>query len=477
MLNLKSAKTVISDLEKAARQGKIAKIEGFGEKSQHDILESIALYKSLGGRERRMPLPTAGELAKKIVSYLKRYSETLDIAPMGSLRRMKETVGDIDLAVATTKPDKVIQAFLSFPGISKIVEEGKEGATILLQNDEHIDLRIIDPQRWGSMLQYFTGSKNHNINLREFALKKNLSLNEYGIKNLKTGKMNTFKTEKDFYKFLGLPWIPPEIREDRGEIEVAINSKLPHLVELADVRGDLQVHSNYPIKPSHDLGRDSMEDILHKAKSLGYEYIAFTEHNPNVSNLKEKEIIEIMKRRKSKIEQLKSKTKSIRILNLLEIDILANGKLALPENAFAYIDAGLASIHSSFNQDKDAMTNRILKGLSHPKIKIYAHPTARLINKREGIKADFNVIFNFCAKQKKALEINSYPLRLDLPDDLIIDAKKKGCKFSLGTDAHDSAGMFLMPYGVAMAKRGWLTKNDIINTMEYNELYSWLTRR
>lgn len=473
-LDLKSAKTAVEDLEKAAKDGKIASIEGFGEKSEKDILESIALFRSLGGRERRMPLPQAGELAESIVEHLKKNKNVEKIMTLGSLRRMVSTIGDVDLAVATTDPEGVTETFLTFPGITKVVEKGKGGATVLLGNSEHVDMRIIEPQKWGSMLQYFTGSKNHNIKLREYGLKKQYSLNEYGIKNVKTEKLNTFSSEEKFYEFLGLPWIPPELREDHGEIEAAESGKLPKLIELKDIKSDLQIHSSFPIEPSHDLGKDSMEDIVKKAQSLGYEYIAFTEHNPSISTHNEQQIVEIMKKRKDKIEQLKDSTKSVRILNLLEIDILADGNLALPEKAFDYIDAGLASIHSSFTKDSDEQTKRVLKGLSHPKIKIYAHPTGRLINKREGIKADFEEIFKYCKEKGIALEINAYPLRLDLPEELVFQAKKIGCKFSLGTDAHDLSGMDLMRYGVAMARRTWLEKHDILNAMEYNEIYSWL---
>jgi len=474
-LGLKNKNTAIADLQKAAREGKIAPLEGFGEKSQQDILKSIDLYRNLGGKEQRMPLPFASNIASDYVSYLEKLKSTQNIATLGSLRRSLPTIGDVDLAVATDNPPETIHSFIAYPSVSRVVEEGSEGATVLLQNSEHVDLRIIDKKRWGSMLQYFTGSKKHNIRLREYALKKGYSLNEYGIKEVKTGKMHLFETEESLYKFLGLLYIPPEIREDRGEIEAAEKNQLPDLIQLSQVKGDLQVHSSYPIEPSHDLGADTMKDMINKAKKLGYKFVAFTEHNPSISKHTTAQIIEIMKKRKAKIEQLKDSTKSVRILNLLEIDIMTDGVLALPDKALDYIDAGLASIHSSFNQPPEQMTRRVLKGLSHPKIKIYAHPTGRLINQREGIKAQYSEIFTYCAQNHKAIEINAYPLRLDLPDDLIIEARKKGCKFTLGTDAHDISGMDLMTYGVSLARRGWLTRHDILNALEYNELYQWLT--
>ncbi|MBI4067252.1 hypothetical protein HY407_02620, partial [Candidatus Gottesmanbacteria bacterium] len=303
------------------------------------------------------------------------------------------------------------------------------------------------------------------------------SLNEYGIKDIKTKKMKEFDSEERFYRYLGLDWMPPELREDRGEVEAARNHRLPNLVEIQDIKGDLQIHSDYPIEPSHDLGQNSMEEILAKAKELNYQYVAFTEHNPSVSMHTKNQIINIMKRRKAMIEQIRESTKSVRILNLLEIDILASGKLSLPDEAFEFIDAALVSIHSSFNQNKIDMTKRVLNGLSHSKAKIFAHPTGRLINQREGINLDFNQIFSFCAKHNKALEINSYPNRLDLPDNLVKEALGFGIKFTLGTDSHEIKGMDLMPYGVAVARRGWLEADDIWNTKSYNEVLRWLKEK
>lgn len=474
-LKLGNPATALDDMKKAAEDGQIAKIEGFGEKSQNLILSSLSEYRKVGHKEKRMPLPYAHTLAMEIVEYIKQNEAVANIETLGSLRRMAATIGDIDIAVATNDGESVIDWFQQFPKISKVIERGKGGTSVVLGGGQHVDLRVIRPLAWGAMLQYFTGSKNHNIRLRELALKKNLSLNEYGIKNLKTETVRGFATEKDFYNFLGLAYIEPEIREDRGEIEAAQNNKLPKLVNQKDVRGDLQIHSNFPIEPSHDLGKNSMEEILDKAKTLGYEYIAFTEHNPSISQHTNSQIVNIMKKRYDKIEQLKSSTKSVRILNLLEIDIAADGTLAYPEEAFQYIDAALVSIHSSFNQPKEQMTKRVLNGLSHPKAKILAHPTGRLINRRTGIALDFDQIFEYAAKHQKAIEINSYPDRLDLPDALVYEARKYDVKFTLGTDSHDVSGMDLMYYGVSVARRGWLEADDIWNTKSYNELYNWLS--
>lgn len=474
LLRLANPKTVIDDLEIAAKENKIAQIEGFGEKSQEDILEAIEAYRKGKDREERMPLPYAYQLAQDIVSFLKSHKSVLNIEPLGSLRRQVSTIGDIDLAAATNEPAKVIDHFLAYPKKEKLIEKGSEGATITLKTGQHIDLRIIKPDAWGSMLQYFTGSKSHNIHLREYAGKIGLSLNEYGIKKLTTQKIKKFDSEEKFYHFLDLEWIPPELRENTGEIEAALKHSLPKLVELKDIHGDLQIHSSFPIESSHDLGLNTMEEIIEKAKELKYKYIAFSEHNPSVSTHTVEEIVTIMKDRYRKIEQLKKSTKSVRILNLLEIDILADGRVSLPEEAMEYIDAALVSIHSSFTQTKEQMTQRVIKGLSHPKAKILAHPTGRLLNQRESIALDYDLLFAFCAKNNKALEINAYPNRLDLPDRLVKEAKDYGIKFTLGTDAHDINGMELMPYGVAVARRGWATPDDILNCLSYNDLYRWI---
>ncbi len=476
-LKLGKSSDVIKDLYHAAKAGKIASLPDFGEKSQKDILESIIRFRKQGQKAKRMALPFAHSLALEVVDYLKSSPEILKIETLGSLRRMVATIGDIDLAVATEKPEVVLDHFVRFPKAIKLIERGKEGASMILGGGQHVDLRVIHPTAWGSMLQYFTGSKSHNIRLREFALKKGLSLNEYGIKDLKTNKLKEFATEEEFYRYLGLSLVPPEIREDRGEIEAALKGLLPKLISLSQIKGDLQIHSSYDLEPSHDLGKNSMEETITKAKELGYEYIAFSEHNPSVSKHTSQQIIDIMKRRNDKIEQLKESIKSVRILNLLEVDIATNGELAFPEKAFDYIDAALVSIHSSFNQPKEQMTKRVLKGLSHPKAKILAHPTGRIINEREGIDLDFSQIFDYIKNHNKALEINSYPNRLDLPDILVFEAKKYGLKFTLGTDSHDKEGMNLMRYGVSVARRGWLEASDILNTLGYNELLKWLTNR
>lgn len=475
-LSLNQPKTAIDDLEKIGRQGKIAYLVGFGEKSQEDILRAISEYKLKKGKIKRMVLPYAFEIAEKLVSYLRTSKRVIKAVPLGSLRRMMPTVGDIDIAVATYDPLKVIDHFVSYPYKERVVEKGGATASILTSGGKQIDLMTQPLNSFGALLQHFTGSKNHNVHLREYALTKGLSLSEHGIKQLtRKGKpLTKYSSEEKFYSTLGMQWIPPEIREDTGEIELAIVHKLPKLIEIFDIKGDLHTHSNYPIESSHDFGQDSMTDILTKAKSLNYEYLGFSEHNPSVSKHSKQQIYNILARRNEYIEQIKSDIKSIRVIKLLEIDILVSGDLAIDNQSLGLLDGAIVSIHSSFGMNIKDMTKRIINGLSHPKAKIFAHPTGRMLNERAGYQVNFEEIFDFCKKNNKALEINSWPNRLDLPDDIIREGIENGIKFVINTDSHALGQMNLMRYGVAMARRGWAKSSDIVNTLEYNDFVKWL---
>jgi DNA polymerase (family 10) len=476
---LKKPETVLNDLEKMAKANRIAPLKGFGEKSQADILRVIAEFRVGVGKTTRMNLPYAQEVADKIVSYMKTCKAVVRIEPLGSLRRQVATIGDIDLAASSKDPKAVLNHFTAYPYVERIIEKGDVSSSILTSGGKQIDLLVQPPERFGSLLQHFTGSKNHNVRLRELALKKGLSLSEYGIKYLKEKKQPTkpFDTEEKFYGAIGLTWIPPEIRENLGEIELAEKDKLPKLIKLADVRGDLHLHSNYPIEPSHDLGKNSFEEILKEANRLGYEYVGFSEHNPSQAKHSPEKIYEILKKRDEKIEQLKSDIKNVRIFKLLETDILPNGDLAIDKKSLEILDAAIVSIHSVFNLSKEDMTKRVLAGLSHPKAKVLAHPTGRLLNDRPGYDLDWDKVLEFCKTHNKALEINSWPDRLDLPDSIIRLAVSAGVKMVIDTDSHAVWQMTLMKYGVSLARRGWATKNDILNTLSYNELLDWIQEK
>jgi DNA polymerase (family 10) len=477
---LNDPKTVIEDLVKLAKSGKIAPLAGFGEKSQEDILQAIDEFGKGKTKTSRMVLSYADALAQKMIDYLKESKAVKQAFPLGSLRRKKETVGDIDIAVATDKPDEMLNHFVNYPHKGRVIEKGEHSSSILVSSGKQVDLMIQPTDAFGSLLQHFTGSKAHNVALREYALSKGLSLSEYGIKKKMANgeiQMTKYDTEEKFYEALGLQWIPPELREDTGEIELAAKNNLPDVIKLSDIKGDFHLHSSYPIEPSHDAGQSSMEEMIKKALDLGYKYLGFSEHNPSISKHSKKQVVEILEKRSKFIEQLNSKyNKSIRVFSLLETDILPNGNLAIDDDALSFLDATIVSVHSSFGMDKETMTNRVIAGLSHPKARILAHPTGRLLNERSGYELDWKKIFEFCKEHKKALEINAQPNRLDLPDALIREAIKHGVKFFIDTDSHIVDSMTLMEYGVSVARRGWATKDDILNSMPYNELNDWFNK-
>lgn len=479
-LKLDNAATVIADLEKAAKAGKIAPMEGFGEKSQLVILESIAIYKRGAIKENRMPLPYADAVAREVIAHIQKSEVVERVDVLGSLRRQVSTIGDIDIAVSTRKPEVVLKQFLTFPH-QKVIDHGLRGATLLLSNGRQADLRVQTPEAYGAMLQYFTGSKNHNIQLRSLALEHGLSLNEHGIKDVHSGKVKQYSSEEGFYKAIGLPWIPPELREDKGEIPAAQKHTLPILVEPQDIRGDLHVHSDYDLHSSHDVGKNSIHEMLTKAADLGYEYIGFSDHNPRASH-SEREIVDIMRKRKEAYERQYAswkhqQKKKMHMVLMCEVDILPDGSLALPTEAFTYVDAVVVSIHSAFTQPKAQVTERLIRALqTHPKVRILGHPTGRLLGSREGVDADWEAVFTVVKERDIALEINAFPERLDLPDTLVFDAVKQGICCIIDTDAHAAEHMDLMRYGVSVARRGWAMKRDIVNTLRYNDITQWLMR-
>lgn len=496
---LNNPQTVVEELLKLTQSGKIAVLDGFGERSEAEMKESLERFQVNRTKEKRILLSTASEIAADIVSYIKECGKVLKIEVLGSLRRRAETIGDIDIAVATSEGETVVKWFLGYSKAKQIIEQGQSGATVMLKEGIKVDLRVIERQRFGSMLQYFTGNKNHNVHLREYALKKGLSLSEYGIKPLKRIqslklkpqnynlklKIYEYPKEEEFYEALGLQWIPPELRENRGEIEAALLCQstdqgkqrgLPKLVCLADIKGDLHLHSDYQIEPSHDLGSSSFVELLQTADSIGYEYIGISDHNPSYSKHSQSEICNILKRRKEYFEHIYYSLKSTRVkyILMLEVDILPDGTIPLSEKAIEHLDAFIVSIHSSFKMERKEMTDRVLKALSHPKAKILAHPTGRLINTRDGYPLDWDRIFEFVIKNNKALEVNSCPSRLDLSDIMVKECVQRGVKIVINTDSHDKSQMNYMKYGLDVARRGWATKSDIINTFDYEKLKIWL---
>ena len=453
-------KNTLEVLKKHAGAGDIAKLPGFGEESQSDILTAIAEYKEKP--PARMLLSTAEEYADKIIEWMSVSKGVKLIDKLGSLRRSAPTVGDVDLSVASEDSKSVLDRFTGYPNKIRVINRGAKSASLLLPGNVRADLKVESPATYGALLQHFTGSKNHNVALREYALKQGMSLSEHGIKV--KGKLTPVADEEKFYKKLGMAWIPPELREGAGEIEAALKNNLPKLVDLKDIKGDLQMHSSFDIETSHDVGASSMEELMQKAKELNYEYIAFTEHNPSQRGHNYQQILDILKGKQEKVIRVNERVKEIKAFNSLEIDMLPDGRLPVDDKGLEMLDFALVSIHSSFKKSREEMTKRVLAGLDHPRVKIFAHPTARLLEKREGVELNWEKIFDFCLKNGKWIEINADPHRLDLPDFLIRDAVKLGVKLTLGTDSHHKDGMDNMRYGVAMARRGWATKGDIVNT-------------
>lgn len=454
----------IKELKEAAKKGKIEGIEGFGKKSQEQILTTATQFKA---KSKRHPLPIAFSQAQRVIDHLNSIKECKRIETLGSLRRMVSTIGDVDIAVVSNEPKKVIDHFKKFRETQRVIEAGPRKSSIMLKNGMRVDLMVQPEDAFGALLQHFTGSKNHNIRLREMAQKKGWMVSDYGITI--NGKLNKFKTEEDFYNKLGLDYIEPELREDNGEIEAAKNHKLPKLVELKDIKGDIHIHSNYQIEPSHDLGADSFQELVDKAKDLNYEYIGLSDHSPGYSTHTKKQIIDLIKKRSEKIEQLRSSNTKIGILNLLEIDILNNTELSVPEKGLKLLNGAIAGIHSSHRQSKKQITERLLVACNSPYVKVISHPTGRLLLKRESYEADWEKVMEACEKTNTLLEINAHPSRLDLPDVLVKEAIKRRVKMIINTDSHEKSQMDNMNFGVSVARRGWAQKKDIVNTKPWLE--------
>ncbi len=455
----------VKELEDAAKKGKIRNLAGFGPKSEVAILSAIEELNSKP--QTRFTLPFAYGVADTVLGYLRRHKDCDRAEPLGSLRRMVATVGDIDIAVASENPKGIIEHFKKFPQIKRVLDAGERKSSVLLFNGMQVDLLVQPTHVFGALLQHFTGSKNHNVHLREIALKNKMSVSDYGI-TIK-GKLNEYENEHQFYKALGMDYIEPELREDTGEIEAALKNNLPSLVKIEDIKGDIHLHSSYQIEPSHDLGTGSFEEIIKKGKELNYEYIGLSDHSPGAGTHTKKQIIGLIKKRTDRIEQIKSSVKNIRILNLLEIDILSNGELSVPDDGLKLLDGSIAGIHSSHSQSKELITKRILKACHSPYVNVISHPTNRLLLQRESSDANWPEVFKACVKTNTMLEINAWPNRLDLPDSLVKQAIAAGVKLIINSDSHDISQMDNMKYGVSVARRGWAQPKNIANTLPWVE--------
>lgn len=475
--NLTTRKQAINQVKKHAQNNEIAPLPGFGDKKQQQILAAITKFQTTG-QKTRLPLYQADMAVSHIMAYLSRCPEISDISPLGSLRRRAETVGDIDIGITTTQPQAVVAHIKQYPGLKKIIVAGEGVVRFYSTTDQQIDCKLETPARWGSLLQHFTGSRDHNIQLRERARRQGKSMSEQGMKINK--KWHRYTNEKSFYAAVDLPWIPPELREGRGEIEAANSHKLPTLITREDIKGDLHTHTSFDWVSSHDNGSSTIDDLVARAHELGYHYIGVGDHNPSTSTYSPAKSISLIKKRSYQIdivrERYQAQGDSLAILKTLEVDIKPDGSLALPAQAADYLDYIVASIHSSFTLSQAKMTDRIVTALSQPKVKVFGHPTARLIQKRQSISADWSAIFALCKLRHIALEINAAPNRMDLPDILVYQAIKQGVKLVINTDAHHADSLGANQYGIDVARRGWAQQQDVINTWPRKKFLNWLTK-
>ncbi|MGB7787615.1 DNA polymerase/3'-5' exonuclease PolX [Methanoregula sp.] len=454
----------MENLEAAARAGKIRGLTGFGEKSEQNLLLGIAARKGTAGRSLLGEILPVAETIRTRLAVL---PQVRQIRLAGSLRRMKETIGDIDIIVASAEPEPVMAAFVTLPEVSRVLGRGLTKSSIVLASGVQVDLRVVDEGQFWTALLYFTGSKDHNIALRRRALGRGWSLSEYGVKDEATGRNIPGSAEEDLYRMLGLPYIEPELRENTGEIEAAEKGTLPRIVPYDAVKGDLHVHSQW------SDGRDSIRDLAETARARGYEYIAICDHSRS-AEIDRGLTVEKVVQQRAEIEQLNRESGGIPVLHGVECNINEDGTLDLPSAVLRDFDLVIASIHSRLRMHGDEMTRRLLAAIHNENVDILGHPTGRILLRREPADLDLPAIFETAAAQHVALEINAYPSRLDLSDTNCRKAKEFGVNFSLGSDAHATGDLAQMQLGIATARRGWVTAEEIINTRSLEGLRAWL---
>ncbi len=455
----------LNDLKQALEQGKVRRLEGFGEKTEENIRKGL---KQATEREKRTLLSTAEEIAEPLIAYVRNIEGVKKAEVAGSYRRRKETVGDLDMVATGDDGSKIIDAFVGYEEVEEIVSQGETRSTVMLRRGMQVDLRVVKPESYGAAMIYFTGSKPHNLALRRMAIDRGWKNNEYGLYD--DGKLIASSTEKDMYRALGLPYIEPELREDRGEIAAAQEGRLPTLVTLEDMRGDLQAHSQY------SDGKNTLEEMAQAAKERGYEYLAITDHSPRVAVAQGVDAKRLAKEI-DEVDALNDQLKGIRLLKSIEVDILEDGSLDMPDQALAKLDLVLCSVHSQFNLSQDKQTERIIRAMDNPNVNILAHPTGRLIGKREPYHVDMERIMQAALERGCFLEINANPARLDLNDVYSKMAKDMGLKLSISTDAHTTRELHYMRFGVGQARRGWLEAGDVLNTRSWGDLRALLKRR
>jgi DNA polymerase (family 10) len=459
--------STMDELEKAILEGKVAGLFRMGEKTADNILRRIQAMRS---KEHRIPLGQALPIVEGILADLGECRGVHNLIPAGSLRRFKETVGDIDIMGTADDPEPILKAFTELPLVEEVLLQGATKSSIIVGDGLQVDLRIVEHDAFGSLLQYFTGSKDHNIALRERAVRNGLKLSEYGITKLKSGVLEKFATEEGYYQRLGLEFIPPELREGRDEIERAENGTLPKLVELSDIEGDLHIHTEW------SDGHNSIEEMALAAKERGYRYIAITDHSGGrgiAHGLNE----ERLRQQMAEIRRLNQRLEGIRILLGIEVDIRADGNIDLPDEILSQLDIVVAAVHSAMGQDEERMTRRVVKAMENPNVDILAHPTCRLLGEREPVNLNMEELFKAALRTDTALEINARPERLDIKDTHVLRAKELGVKLVINTDAHRASQLDVMRFGVGVARRGSCEAQHILNAKPLEEVEAFLKHR
>ena len=457
--------TTIDELERAARQGLVRTLPRMGAKTEENILNGIELIRRT---KERLPLGQVLPHATEIEDALRALKEVKAISLAGSIRRMKETIGDIDVLVTSSRPARVMDVFTTLPQVQRVLAKGPTRSSVLLEVGIQADVRVVKPESFGAALQYFTGSKEHNVRLREKGVRRGLKINEYGVFRVKDEKRVAGRTEEEVYAALDLPWIPPEIREGQGEVELAEKGKLPRLVELPDIRGDLQMHTRW------SDGSDSAEAMARAAKERGYEYIAITDHSQSLKFVGGVTVEELREHAKL-VKQVADKV-GIAILMGTECEVHPDGSLDYPDEVLKELDIVLAAVHTRFRMSEAEMTKRMIKAMENPHVDVVAHPTGRLLGQRESYSVNVERLVEAARRRGTVLEINAGPQRLDLRDTQARMAQERGVKLAINTDAHTRYQLRYMEFGVGTARRGWVEKKNVINTLPLNDLRAFLRR-
>lgn len=456
----------LSELAAAAEAHKLQDLKGFGVKTEENILKGIRNYRE---QEERIPVDQALESAQRIIASMVEACSIDEIAYAGSLRRMRETIGDLDILVAASDPERVMEAFVGMPRVARVMAKGSTKSTIVTRRGIQVDLRVVPHDAWGAALIYFTGSKAHNIKIREIAVKKGLKLSEWGLFLAKDSSTIAARTEEEVYEALGLPWIPPTMREDRGEVEAALAGTLPSPLEQADLRGDLHSHTNLTD------GLAPLEEMVATAAARGYAYYAVTDHAENLSMTGMTR--EAVRDQRIRIGKLQERYPKMRILHGCELNIAKDGTVDYDREFLAEFDVLVASVHSYFRMSKDEQTQRLIRAMENPLVNVIGHPSGRLIGRRAPIDFDFEAVCEAAKRTGTALEVNSFPDRLDLRDDHVRWAVERGVTLSVDTDSHAPKHMDNIRYGIATAQRGWARKADVLNTRTEKQLREFVARK